>query len=497
MIAQIATAAAALAFLVLAGLACRAAVRIRHLRKDTEARQATALLLHRLARRPTNGTADAQRLRRIEEALAGGFPDSAVEAARTVASTGSIPVAERLSLLRKVARWQDADEQAPARIGRVQFDIVVVSHFGLPGGTTSANEAEIKIWHEQGLTVGLLHHPVYDWGPNAPVHPRIRALVDAGAARLIGDEAEVECGLALVRLPIVMMRPLERRPAIRAGRTAVLVNQTPFKYYGETGPREAAWDVATVARNVEEWLGRPVWYAGGPCVLAALREHHAEETVGLDLADEPWNEVIAVDDWRLPGRREPDCRVRIGRHSRDHELKWPRDPEVLLACHPDRDPFEIHVLGGADIPARTLDGLPANWTVHEFNAVGVREFLAGIDVFAYFIADDGLEAFGRAPLEAMAAGVPVIMDPRFAPTFGPAALYCEPGEVAAVAERLAADPAAYAAQRSAAWDHLERHFSARALMERVSRCAPSAQPRQRTAPSSDRHRVPAGVDDRG
>jgi hypothetical protein len=338
MIAQIATAAAALVFLVLTGLACRAAVRIRHLRKDTEARQATALLLHRLARRPTNGTADVQRLRRIEEALAVGFPDSAVEAARAVASTGSIPVADRLALLRKVAHWQDQDEQAPERTGRAQFDIVVVSHFGLPGGTTSANEAEIRIWHDHGLKVGLLHHPVYDWGPNAPVHPRIQALVDAGAARLIEEEAEVECGLALVRLPIVMMRPLERRPAIRAGRTAVLVNQTPFKYYGETGPREAAWDVAAVARNVEEWLGRPVWYAGGPCVLAALREHHAEETAGLDLAAEPWNEVIAVDDWRLAARREPDGRVRIGRHSRDHELKWPRDPEVLLACHPDPDP---------------------------------------------------------------------------------------------------------------------------------------------------------------
>jgi glycosyltransferase involved in cell wall biosynthesis len=110
-----------------------------------------------------------------------------------------------------------------------------------------------------------------------------------------------------------------------------------------------------------------------------------------------------------------------------------------------------------------------------------RDFLAQIDVMAYFIASDGMEAFGRAPLEAMAAGVPVIMDRQFEPTFGPAAIYCEPGEVASVAERLTSDPDAYAAQQTRAWNHLAQHFSGEALVERLSMCAPSGNLRERGA----------------
>jgi hypothetical protein len=59
------------------------------------------------------------------------------------------------------------------------------------------------------------------------------------------------------------------------------------------------------------------------------------------------------------------------------------------------------------------------------------------------------------------------MDRRFEPTFGPAAVYCEPDQVAAVAERLTADPGAYEAQQAAAWSHVADHFSGKALMDRL------------------------------
>jgi glycosyltransferase involved in cell wall biosynthesis len=104
--------------------------------------------------------------------------------------------------------------------------------------------------------------------------------------------------------------------------------------------------------------------------------------------------------------------------------------------------------------------------VHPFDALPAKDFLAQIDVMAYFTADGG-EAFGRAPLEAMAAGVPVIMDRRFEPAFGPAAIYCEPGEVGSAAELLVADPAAYLAQQAAAWSHLADRFSVKSLMDRL------------------------------
>ncbi|MFC3491069.1 glycosyltransferase [Glycomyces rhizosphaerae] len=463
-----ALAVAGLVLIAFIGLSWRAAARIKRLRRDIAAKHAATDLLRTRAEQSFSESGDDRRARRILQSLAGGFPYSAVKEARSFASQTKIPFADRLALLRSVEAWQLETEQAQlAAPKRSVFDVVFISHCGLPGGNTSANTAEIGICRDLGLKVGLLHHPVYQWDPNAPLNPRIEELIDGESVRLIGFDDEVECALAVVRPPISLMHPLERRPRITAGRTVVIANQTPFKFYGAEGPRDAAWDIATVERNVTDWLGAHTWYAGGPLVRATLHEHHAEEIADLDLAPEPWNEVIELDRWRLDERRVPDGRIRIGRHSRDHKLKWPEHRETLLACYPDREPFEIHVLGGAEIPARLLDGLPENWTVHPFNSLTARDFLAGIDVMAYFIASDGMEAFGRAPLEAMAAGVPVIMDRRFAPTFGPAAVYCEPDEVAAVAERLTADPDAYAAQQEAAWSHLADRFSGKSLMDRL------------------------------
>ncbi|HLU29904.1 MAG TPA: glycosyltransferase [Glycomyces sp.] len=463
----------ALAFL---GAALRDGAALRRLRRDITAKATAEDLLADLARTapPTQAEiGDARRIERVREALEGGFPDSAVEEAAVVAERTRIPAAVRLDLLQAVVEWHAEDERRPRVSKRSSFDVVFISHFGLSGGNTSANVADIRVCRDQGLTIGLLHHPVYQWGPDAPIDPRVAELVDGASVRVIGLDEEVACDVAVVRLPTALMRPLERRPAISAGHTVVIANQTPFKFYGPDGPREPVWDVATVDENIGAWLGRPTWYAGGPLVHAVLTGHHAEEVARVDLAPAPWNESIDIDDWRLAGRRAPDGRIRIGRHSRDHRLKWPEDPETLLQCYPDRDPFDIRVLGGAEVPTRVLAGLPANWTVAPFGSLTPREFLAEIDLMVYFIAADGLEAFGRAPLEAMAAGVPVIMDRRFEATFGPAAVYCEPHEVAAVAERLIGDPDEYAARRAAAWDHVAAHCSGRALLERLSAHAPN------------------------
>jgi hypothetical protein len=467
-----ALAATVVVLVVLIGLGWVDVLRLQRLRRDIAVKQAAGRMLRSRAVR-SGETRDAARMRRIHEALEGGFPDSAAREAQELAEDTEIPIADRYALLKSLGAWQvEHDRSRLAAPSRTSCDIVFVTHGGMPGGGTAVNAAEISICRDLGLTVGLLHHPVYAEHPNAPVHPRIEALIDGESVRRIGFDDEVECALAVVRPPVVLMHPLERRPAITAGRTAVIADRTPFISYGPEGPGDAVWDIATVERHVTDWLGPHTWYAAGPLVNAALREHHAEEIADLDLAAEPWEEVIEIDQWRLDGRRVPDGRIRIGRHTRDHRLKWPEDPRTLLECYPERDPFEIHVLGGAEAPARLLDGLPGNWTVHPVDAMPAKDFLAQIDVMAYFTATDGSEAFGRAPLEAMAAGVPVLMDRRFEPAFGPAALYCEPGEVGAAAERLAADPAAYAAQQAAAWSHLADRFSAKSLMDRLPLGAP-------------------------
>lgn len=76
----------------------------------------------------------------------------------------------------------------------------------------------------------------------------------------------------------------------------------------------------------------------------------------------------------------------------------------------------------------------------------MRLFLADLDVFLHYPDPEYFEEFGRAPMEAMAVGVPVILPPEFEPTFGDAALYAAPEEVWSLIETLWRERAAWEAR---------------------------------------------------
>jgi glycosyltransferase involved in cell wall biosynthesis len=153
-----------------------------------------------------------------------------------------------------------------------------------------------------------------------------------------------------------------------------------------------------------------------------------------------------------------------GRHGRDHVLKWPGARRDLLDAYCAGRACEVRFLGGA-AHARTIAGRwPANWTAEEFGTRDVRKFLSGLDFFLHYPHDDYIEEFGRAPMEAMAIGVPVILPPVFRATFGAAALYAEPRDVWAAMERLWADEKAW----------MERIEAGRAFV--MSNCSPALFP---------------------
>ncbi|MEU6248319.1 glycosyltransferase [Glycomyces sp. NPDC047010] len=401
--------------------------------------------------------------------LRNGFSAGAVDALLRSARNTAHPPKHRLAVLRELDEWLQAEERAFQACAERSVDVLIVSHFGLPGGNTSANVADIGALTGAGLRVGLLHHPVYRWDVAVPLNPKIEELVDGERVVLVGAHDEVRCDLAVVRLPTVMERLMDDLPRITAGRTVLLVNQVPFTYYDAEGGRRPQWDPRAVHETVQGWLGEHTWYLIGPEVRRTLERHHAEGIAGIDIADEYWYEIIETAEWRRDARPGGDGPVRIGRHTRDAPLKWPETAEKLLACYPDDPAFEVRVLGGAATPREMLGGLPENWTELPFGSVPAREFLHGLDVFVYFIAEDCVEAFGRSPLEAMAAGVPCVMDPRFEALFGDAALYCGPEDVAATVRALAADPEAYAAQALRALARVEEDFSPAALVRRAAR----------------------------
>ncbi|GAB6927494.1 hypothetical protein JCM10914A_14770 [Paenibacillus sp. JCM 10914] len=307
------------------------------------------------------------------------------------------------------------------------FDVIIVSDFRLAGGTTSSNEEEIKAQRYAGLKTGLIQLSSYKASGVKDINPKIRSLIDGDAVQILVYGESVTCDVLIVRHPPILQEKQKYFPEVKADRVCVIVNQTPRIDYGENG--QEAYDIERCQLHLKQYFGQwGMWYPISPQVRRILSDHHEDELTAINVADEDWVNIINIEEWKRELHRK-GSKTRIGRHSRDQYVKWPSDPKQLLEIYPDSELFEIHILGGAKVPEKTLGKLPWNWIVWEFGERESKDFLAELDVFVYYVHPYCVEAFGRVIIEAMAVGVPVVLPYSYYSLFGEAAIYAEPHEV--------------------------------------------------------------------
>ena len=348
-------------------------------------------------------------------------------------------------------------QRAPSMASR--YDIVILADPRFPGGTSTALASEIEAQARAGYRTALLALKGPVLKRSHPFHPAIRTALDAGFCELVDPTEPLAAPLLLIHHPQVLSFMPQARLRLEAERQLVIVHHPPFD--GDGAP---FYDWAEVHRNAEALLGgAPVWAPVGPRV----REQLVALSDPPPLTGQDWHSILDPTAWALPETGALGPLPVIGRHSRPDLLKWPETAEQILEIYPAAPDIRVRILGLPLGLPELLGGLPANWTVVPFNAMPARDFLGTVDFFVYYHHRRFVEAFGRAVLEALAAGRVAVLPPPFIDLFEDAAVYAAAAGAAPLVHQLHADAAARTQLRRRAIQLVGDRFSPGRHAERL------------------------------
>lgn len=352
---------------------------------------------------------------------------------------------------------------APPGIDRVApepVDLVFATDFRFPGGTSALTLSEIFASLDAGYRVGVLQmeSPLNSY--TAPMVDGYWDAIERGAVMLtLPDAGEAE--LTIVRHPSVLQFA-DRQPqsGLSTRQLVLVVNHLPVMRDG----RGAVFDVAEAAHNASRM------FQTQPAITpeSGVTRKALESVINPSrISDQSWPGFVG-DEWFGEPRAPQRHKAVVGRHGRDHWIKWPALPQTTLNVYDHPDLFETRVLGGVGsvakkLPAETL----ARWRVYEFNEISPREFVNDLDFWVFFHHKDSRESFGMAIAEAMASGAVVILPPYLESTFGEGALYCQPKHVSEVIAQYWADAGAYFMQSKRAIETARELFSRESFLRRV------------------------------
>lgn len=313
-------------------------------------------------------------------------------------------------------------------------DIVIATDLRFAGGNASSTLDEVAYFTGLGLTVRLINCPV-DNDLGKPISDRYAPYTSLIAHW--GRIASATCKVLICRHPVVATSAAFAHvaPKITAEHSFIVKNNsskraTGVPVYDIGAMIEAGKHIATGSLTI-----CPI----SPVMRAELQEYRTKTDAEFTLSKMDWTPTFDLTLYRQDPKKSMVAPFRIGRHGRDGAEKWLEDPDQLRRAFPDAPDFRIMILGGADKAEKILRVLPRNWKVFDFGSVKPFDYLGELDAFVYFPNTGLSEGFGRTIVEAMLAGVPVLLPPRFAETFGDLPIYCRPEDVEGVVRRLACD----------------------------------------------------------
>lgn len=302
-----------------------------------------------------------------------------------------------------------------------QVDVAIVSDFRLPGGTTASIAEEVRAQSAAGLSTALIHAQSEATKTAVGFSRHIQRVTGLPGVHIVSARSRLHARVLVLRHPRVMETAVSQFPGITAEQVIMVANHPGVDAAGRWH-----YHVQDTDARLRELFGvEPVWAP----ISAVVRQSIAAQGADVRTADQDWVNIFAEVPQLAPRTGVTGQVPVIGRHSRPQREKWPDSAEDLLAAYPGSGDWQVEILGGAEIPEEILGATPTTWQVQPFGAEDPQSFLERIDFWVYMHHPGWREAFGRAIIEALAAGCVAVLPPYLSEIYGDAALYSEPSGV--------------------------------------------------------------------
>jgi len=345
------------------------------------------------------------------------------------------------------------------------YDFIAISDFSLKGGAFVSTLNYIVAACRLGMKVAVIHWRKYELKPQSLNDRLYDVCVQYGVEILTpGDEAKAS--FVMIGYTAILHYQLDYFPNISTKRLIVIVNQFTSRLVDGSDPQYDPYIARANLRSMfgqeGDWIPISLW----------VKRLMSEDQRYPKPYPNPWYPMIDTDQWckqKLRWRGREREQPVVGRHGRDAYTKWPREITALKQAYGVNQHWKVRFLGGAKIAIDLLGEQPKNWQIIPFDSVNVQEFLEDLDFFVHYPHEDYIEEFGRAIMEAMAVGIPVILPDQFRETFGHSALYARPEKVSSVVDQLWLDENRYIERARIGREFVEANCNLRGFADRISK----------------------------
>ncbi|MEV6298629.1 glycosyltransferase family A protein [Actinoplanes sp. NPDC051861] len=314
---------------------------------------------------------------------------------------------------------------------REVYDVILAGDWTARDDVAWPASERVRAVARPGRTVAVLHLPALVTVAERPANldPALQSMINSGEVDQVVLSDEVHARLIVVHGPGLLAFAPGSPCAVRADQVVV-----------EADPRWASAAGPCVAESRRLFGVAPSWAPADPAERVAL----AGGPYGIRPARADLPGTVNLHRWRLHRPGPHSDRPVVGRLFTGSPADWERLAEML----PGSKTLDVRILNRSG----TAHAAPKGWLVYRPSDVDTRAFLHQLDFYPHFPADASSTTAVPELLIALAAGCVLLLPHRYQATFGPAALYREPEEVAGTVRDLHSRPADLLAQSARGLD---------------------------------------------